>query len=256
MKLRTLQTFLMKKDTTNLCIWCSCLMWSRVEPDEMSQDVTFLLSSTNDHHTKEATDSDHATSPHDNAITKWCQTTPTTAKTTTPRADKRTQCPPQPPPTTTAHHPKWGRMPRNHTNRQPSRATGDNRPPKTLTTTYHHHARSTTATTTRKVRVSFTASSHELKTPKRPQNDRLQPRKAHNDDGHPKTLTTTPPSPRSIDNGHHHPQGTSVAHHQRLRTANTQTTTDRPPTTQESPLATRSTHPSQPRTTTDVRKRR
>ena len=97
-------------------------------------------------------------------------------------------------------------MPRNHTNHQPSRATGDDRPPKTLTMTHHHHARSTTATTTRKVRVSFTASSHELKTPKRPQNDRLQPRKAHNDDGHPKTLTTTPPSPRSIDNGHHHPQ--------------------------------------------------
>ena len=67
-------------------------MWSHVEHDEMSQDVTFLLSSTNDHRTKEATNSDYGTSPNDNAMTIRCQTTPTTAKATTARANKRTQC--------------------------------------------------------------------------------------------------------------------------------------------------------------------
>ena len=67
-------------------------MWTIGEPEKggkvRSQSVTFHLFSTNDHHTKEATDKDHDTSPSDNSITIGSQTTPTTANATTPKAYK------------------------------------------------------------------------------------------------------------------------------------------------------------------------
>ena len=180
----------------------------------MSQGVTFLPSLTNDHHTKEGTDS--TTTPRH----------PTTNPTTTPKAYKRTQCPTQPP-TNDDRSPrrKMGRMPRNDTIRPPSRPRTRTGVRKHCQLRPHHHARSTMAFTTGKLQASPLATS-----------------------------VTTSYERQTLDNGHHHRQDTSTAHHDWLQTANPQTTTERSPPTQESPPATWSAHPSYPRTTMGVRK--
>ena len=114
-----------------------------------SQCVTFHLFSTNDHHTKEATDNDHDLSPSDNSITIGSQTTPTTANATTPKVYKQTQRLPKPLTNNDRHHDaRWGQMPTNDTNCPPSRPTNDDGHRKHQQRPHHHHARSTTATTT------------------------------------------------------------------------------------------------------------
>ena len=136
----------------------------------MSQGVTFLLSSTHDHHN---TDNDHATSPNDHTQDLQANTMPIR------------------PQTATAHHD--AKMGTNAQERhQPPfiKTHEQGRDPQTLTTTHHYHAQSTTATATNKVQVlppaKSVTTSYELQTLKRPWNDCPQPRKAHQmRSGHP-----------------------------------------------------------------------
>ena len=134
-------------------------------------------------------------------ITIRCQTTPTTGRTTSPQAYKRTQRPPKPP--SNDNRPPRRKMGTNaHKRHQPPRPTNDDGRPQTLTTTptpphsinnSHHDPQATSV-----------AHPHQLPNPQatteRPptaQESRPVKRSAH-----PSHSRTTKAS-ANADNGHH-----------------------------------------------------
>ena len=138
----------------------------------MSEAVTFLLPSTNDHTSKVTM------LPNDNPSPYNVKQPPPPQNRPHPRPTSKHSTHPSHSETTTIHQDaKWGRMPKNDTNHPPSRPTNDNGRPQTLTTTPsppcsidngHYHPQATSVTT-----------NYEQQTPQRQEKDHPQPRKGY-----------------------------------------------------------------------------